>query len=217
MNVGVSNTEEDQESIEENGEEGNSNGIIEIWKGVSSMRGTVANKAKETIGDALGLLGMKRDGIVKAIKWMLKDLKKVHKGGEGDEDISLPFISGDLDIKTKTFNWNKPFSNLFFSAHILNSPLPILALITTVMECTLSCWKTGVFIKKDFRDAYYKPKCASRLTYDAESSGEGSKVDNENEGRDVPEYSDDGEGDGGNGRQEGKIDVDYDALEVSAV
>lgn len=27
---------------------------------------------------------------------------------------------------------------------------------------------------------------------------------------------DDGEGEGGNGRQEGKIDVDYDALEASA-
>ncbi|KAG0699446.1 hypothetical protein DFH29DRAFT_1001957 [Suillus ampliporus] len=147
-----------------------------MWKGVSSMRGTVANKARETIGDALGLSGMKRDDIAEAVEWMLKDLKKVRKGGEGDEDISLPFISGDLDIKNKTFNRNKPFGNHFFLhmyrlffignnpdgvryiQYFRNSPLPLLALIAIVMECTLSCWETGVFIKKDFRDAYYKPK-----------------------------------------------------------
>jgi len=63
------------------------------------MRGTVANKARETIADALGLSGMKREDIAEAVEWMLKDLKKVRRGGEGEEDISLPFISGDLDIK----------------------------------------------------------------------------------------------------------------------
>jgi hypothetical protein len=43
------------------------------------------------------------------------------------------------------------------------------------MECALSCWETGVFVKKDFRDAYYKPKYlilisdkhSSILTYNA--------------------------------------------------
>ncbi|KAG1734045.1 uncharacterized protein EDB91DRAFT_1251083 [Suillus paluster] len=199
--------------------------------GVSSMRGTVANKARETIGDALGLSGMKRNDIVEAVEWMLKDLKKVRKGGEGDEDISLPFISGDLDIKNKTFNQNKPFGNHFFLCmyhlffignnpdgvryiqHFRNSPLPLLALITTVMECTLSCWETEVSIL---------------FTLSQEYSGEGFKVAmkmREEMYQNVLEESnttyllhieDDGNGAGGNGRQEGKIDVDYDALEASA-
>jgi hypothetical protein len=56
-----------------------------------------------------------------------------------------------------------------------NSPLPLLALIACVvsdvqfkfiyllihylkMECALSCWEGGAFVKKDFRDAYFKPK-----------------------------------------------------------
>jgi len=26
------------------------------------------------------------------------------------------------------------------------------------MECALSCWEGGAFVKKDFRDAYFKPK-----------------------------------------------------------
>ncbi|KAG1844081.1 hypothetical protein DFJ58DRAFT_844154 [Suillus subalutaceus] len=261
----VSNTEDNQESRGENGEEGNNNGIIEIseegpptgkrkrspngtrkekvtlsileksirdlaiaghdylrmyiatqntfpdsttkasfswkhleeamWKGVSSMRGTVANKARETIGDALGLSGMKRDDIVEAVEWMLKDLKKVRKGGEGEDDISLPFISGDLDIK---------------------------------MECALSCWETGVFVKKDFRDVYYKPKYQFYLRFLKnlqEKAPRWTMKMREEMYQNVLEESnmtyllhieDDGEGEGGNGRQEGKIDVDYDALEVSA-
>lgn len=36
---------------------------------------------------------------MEAVEWMLKDLKKVCKGSEGNDDISLPFISGDLNIK----------------------------------------------------------------------------------------------------------------------
>ncbi|KAG1856084.1 hypothetical protein F4604DRAFT_1931936 [Suillus subluteus] len=214
-----------------------------MWKGVSSMRGTVANKARETIGDALGLSGMKRDDIVEAVEWMLKDLKKVHKGGEGDDDISLPFISGDLDIKNKTFNHNKPFGNHFFLCmffignnpdgvhyiqHFRNSPLPLLALITSVMECALSCWETGVFIKKDFRDVYYKPKYQFYLHFlknIQEKAQRWTMKMREEMYQNVLEESnmtyllhieDDGEGDSGNGRQEGKINVDYDALEASA-
>ncbi|KAG1850782.1 hypothetical protein C8R48DRAFT_676684 [Suillus tomentosus] len=112
--------------------------VLKMWKGVSSMTGTVANKARKTIGDVLGLSGMKKEDIAEA-------------GGEGDEDISLPFISGDLDIKNETFNKNKPFGHhfflrmyhLFFTGnnpdrvhyfkHFKNSPLPLLALIATVI------------------------------------------------------------------------------------
>lgn len=80
--------------------------ISQMWKGVSFMRGTVANKARETIGDAVGLSGIKREDIAEAVEWLLKDLKKVCKGGEGNEDISLPFISGDLDIKVCSMSIN---------------------------------------------------------------------------------------------------------------
>jgi len=60
----------------------------------------VANKARDAIADSFGLTGMKREEIADAVDWMLKDLKKVRKGGDGPEDdISLPFICGDLDIK----------------------------------------------------------------------------------------------------------------------
>lgn len=63
------------------------------------MRGAVANKARDAIADSFGLTGMKRENIADAVDWMLKDLKKVRKGGNGDDNISLPFICGDLDIK----------------------------------------------------------------------------------------------------------------------
>ena len=60
----------------------------------------MANKARDAIADSFGLTGMKREEIADAVDWMLKDLKKVRKGGDGPEDdISLPFICGDLDIK----------------------------------------------------------------------------------------------------------------------
>jgi hypothetical protein len=66
------------------------------------MRGTLANKAREAIADSIGLTGMKREDIADAVDWMLKDLKKVRKGGESvEDDISLPFICGDLDIKAR--------------------------------------------------------------------------------------------------------------------
>lgn len=63
------------------------------------MRGTIANKAREAIADSFGLSSMKREGVADAVEWMLKDLKRVRKAGDGEEDISLPFICGDLDIK----------------------------------------------------------------------------------------------------------------------
>ena len=61
----------------------------------------MANKARDAIADSFqGLTGMKREEIADAVDWMLKDLKKVRKGGDGaEDDISLPFICGDLDIK----------------------------------------------------------------------------------------------------------------------
>ncbi|KAG2051731.1 hypothetical protein BDR06DRAFT_973629 [Suillus hirtellus] len=184
---------------------------LKMWKSVSSMRETVANKARETIGDVLGLSGIKRDDIVEAVEWMLKDLKKVHKGGEGNDDISLPFISSDLDIKNKTFNHNKPFGNHFFLCiyhlffignnpdgvhyvqHFRNSSLPLLALITSVnLQKKAPRWTM-----KMSEEMYQNVLEDSNITY-------------------LLHIEDDGEGDSRNSRQEGKIDVDYDALEVSA-
>jgi hypothetical protein len=78
-----------------------------MWKGVSSMRGAVANKARDAIADSFGLTGMKREDIADAVDWMLKDLKKVRKGEDIEDDISLPFICGDLDIKvSSTYIWS---------------------------------------------------------------------------------------------------------------
>ncbi|KAG1859559.1 hypothetical protein DFJ58DRAFT_726277 [Suillus subalutaceus] len=112
-----------------------------MWKGVSSMRGN----------------GMKRDDIVEAVEWMLKDLKKVRKGGEGEDDISLPLF-----------------------------------LVTWTSRRRL---QGGLMKMRE--EMYQNVLEESNMTY-------------------LLHIEDDGEGEGGNGRQEGKIDVDYDALEVSA-
>jgi hypothetical protein len=82
-----------------------------MWKGVASMRGAVANKARDAIADSFSLTGMKREDIADAVQWMLKDLKKVRKGGDGEDDISLPFICGDLDIKVSTICFKSTYSN----------------------------------------------------------------------------------------------------------
>jgi hypothetical protein len=60
------------------------------------MRGNLANKGREGLGDAYGLSGRKKDEVVDMVEWLLKDLKQVR-----GEEITLPFLCGSLDIKVR--------------------------------------------------------------------------------------------------------------------
>ncbi|KAG2755651.1 hypothetical protein P692DRAFT_20815175 [Suillus brevipes Sb2] len=116
--------------------------------------------------------------------------------------------------------------------------LCLLFLVTWTSRWSALCLAGRLeFLSKRPQRCVLQTKVSILFTLSQESLEEGFKVDNENEGRDVPECSlsscfniyreesnmtyllhieDDGEGEGGNARQESKINVDYDALEVSA-
>ncbi|KAJ8583122.1 hypothetical protein M405DRAFT_867282 [Rhizopogon salebrosus TDB-379] len=94
------------------------------------------------------------------------------------------------------------------------------------MECTLSCWEGGAFVKKDFRDTYFKPKYHFYLRFLRkleEKAPNWTLKMREKMYQQVLEdcnmsyllHVENASDSGSNPVNEAIIDVDYDALEAS--
>ncbi|KAG2158724.1 uncharacterized protein EDB93DRAFT_1245956 [Suillus bovinus] len=151
-----------------------------VWSGASQLRGELVRKARENV--IFLLQQMKPRDIGEVASWLVSAKKD-------------PFLCGELDLKSKTFNKNLPFraallrqllisqflqsavsEGLLYKDEFEKLPDNLLALIATVAECTFNGMLTGSPVVIEFKEPVFQPREACRFVV-REDKDFGSELD----------------------------------------
>ncbi|KAG1846829.1 hypothetical protein DFJ58DRAFT_843408 [Suillus subalutaceus] len=192
-----------------------------VWSGASQLRGELARKARENVIFMLQHLRPKE--IADIANWVISTRKE-------------PFLSGEMDIKAKTFNKNLPFrthlikqllmgqffqgagaEGLLYKEEFQKLPDNLIALLAASIECAYKGMLTGTPVVVEFKEPVFQPRhqyYLSKLTeYSLKTPGYMKKLRDDL-------WTDIGEACRFQLREEGgdsdESDVDFDAMEEYA-
>ncbi|KAG2110805.1 uncharacterized protein F5147DRAFT_772078 [Suillus discolor] len=133
-----------------------------VWSGASQLRGELVRKARENV--AFLLQQMKPKDIGEVATWLISTKKD-------------PFLCGELDLKTKTFNKNLPFRAVLLRQLLISQffqgagsegllykdlfqklPDNLLALLATAAECTFKGMLSGSPVVIEFKEPVFQPR-----------------------------------------------------------
>ncbi|KAG2059824.1 hypothetical protein BDR06DRAFT_1003385 [Suillus hirtellus] len=192
-----------------------------VWSGASQLRGELARKARENVIFMLQHLCPKE--IADIANWVISTRKEL-------------FLSGEMDIKAKTFNKNLPFhthlikqllmgqffqgagaEGLLYKEEFQKLPDNLIALLAASIECAYKGMLTGTPVVVEFKEPVFQPRhqyYLSKLTeYSLKTPGYMKKLRDDL-------WTDIGEACCFQLREEGgdsdEFDVDFDAMEEYA-
>ncbi|KAG1787967.1 uncharacterized protein HD556DRAFT_1448296 [Suillus plorans] len=133
-----------------------------VWSGASQLRGELVRKARENV--AFLLQQMKPKDIGEVATWLISTKKD-------------PFLCGELDLKTKTFNKNFPFRAVLLRQLLISQffqgagsegllykdlfqklPDNLLALLATAAECAFKGMLSGSPVVIEFKEPVFQPR-----------------------------------------------------------
>ncbi|KAG1818568.1 uncharacterized protein BJ212DRAFT_1268835 [Suillus subaureus] len=134
--------------------------ITYVWGACAQLRGELVSKACHKTSSSYNIPGnMSPSVLLETIQWILKN---------------DTFLYDKLNLENKTFDWKMPFCNQLFKNLFITQwfgardealrfpdkfrkvPDSILALIATVIECSLNTWLHSVHTQVKFTDTQFK-------------------------------------------------------------